>query len=99
MYNLSCYEGNITNTLQMTQCSNDVSGGIFFPLIFMFVGFIILFISFKTLYETIPSFMTASFIIGIVGVMGWFLDMVNNQIVFIPIFMLVASVIAYALSD
>lgn len=98
MYNLTCYD-NITNTLEMTQCSNYVSGGIFFPIIFMLVLFVILLISFKMISDTIVSVIGASFIVGIVGVIGWLLEMVSDKIVFIPLFLLIGSVIAYMLSD
>lgn len=98
MYNLTCYD-NITDTLQMTQCSNSVSGGIFFPIIFMFVLFVILLISFKMVSDVIVSVIGASFVVGIVGVVGWLLEMVSDKIVFIPLFLLIGSVIAYMLSD
>lgn len=97
-YNLSCYD-NVTNAYYMYACGNEVSGGYLFPLTVMFTGFIILFIAFKNKYDIITSMIGSSFIIGIVGVLGWAINLVDDKIVFIPVILLAGSVIAYMLSD
>lgn len=98
MYNLSGFD-NTSSFLSFFEASNDLASGYLFSLLFMFVLFFILFISFKAKYDTIIVFIGSSFIVGIIGVGGWSLGLVPTTIVFIPIFLLIGSVIAYMLSD
>lgn len=98
MYNLSGYD-NATNLLTMLDASNDLSNGLYFSIVFLLVGFVILFIILKNRYDTVVSMMGSSFIIGIVGVMGFVLGLVPRNIVFLPIFLVLASIIIYMLQD
>lgn len=98
MYNLTSYD-NATDMLDFFKASNNLASGFLFSLFFMFVLFFVLFIAFKTKYDTIVAFIGSSFIVGVIGVGGWSLGLVPTNIVFIPIFMLIASIITYLLTD
>lgn len=98
MYNLTAYD-NATDILGIFTASNNTADGYLFSLFFMFCLGIVLFISFKAKYDTIISIMGASFLVGIIGVGGWALKLVPTTIVFIPIFLLIGSLVAFMISE
>lgn len=98
MYNESVYS-NITNVLQMTQATNDVSNGLFFPLCVLLVTSFIIFMAFKIKYDVIVSLVGASFLTAVIAVAGWGLELCSIKVVFYPIILLIASVLIYMLQD
>lgn len=97
-YNLSGYD-NATDIYRVFKASNTLADGYLFSLIFLFAGFMILFISLRAKYDTVVAMIGSSFIISIIAVGGFALGLVSQGIMFIPIFILIGSVLAYMLSD
>jgi len=98
MYNDTAYE-NVTNLLQMTQATNTVSDGLFFPLCVLLVTSFIIFMSFKIRYDVVVSLVGTTFLSSLIAVAGWGLGLVSVKILFYPIILLIASVIIYMLQD
>ena len=96
MYNLTgIYDAN--NTIQQIQAVNTLEGGYLFSLLF-FVLYIILILIFKK-DNMKPVILAVSFIMTIIGTILFFMQLIPQYILFIPIALTLVMLLVIMFTD
>ncbi len=99
MYNTTVLD-NATNALEIAQGINTITSthGLFSGFILLIIYMVIL-ISGKNKYDTIAVMVVAGFIVTVLGIIFYLVELIGWKILIMPIILLIGSVIVYLLTD
>ena len=92
MYNLTALDSAF-NIFEITKATNNMTNG-FLAIILLFVIFIISFFAMKR-YQTFISLIASSFIVSIISIGFFYLELITTQILIIPILLLIIGIFIF----
>jgi hypothetical protein len=98
MYNLTFTNGTGINTVGLIQGVNDLTEGMFIMFILAALWFI-MFISFKSRYDTKVCFTAASFIISLIMVFGVPLSLYSPDKIIYPVILAIGGLNALSMGE